>query len=59
MIESTFDMIDKDVAEIMTPRTDLVAIDVNATVEEVKDIAAEAGHSRIPVFEETPDSWIR
>jgi len=55
MIESTFDMIDTDVAEVMTPRTDLVCIDVTATVEEVKNLATEAGHSRVPVFEETPD----
>ena len=56
MIESVIEFGDTDVGEIMTPRTDIVAIDKNATLADAKKLIAAEGHSRIPVFEETIDN---
>jgi CBS domain containing-hemolysin-like protein len=39
----------------MTPRTDIVAVPVSATMEEAKRIMVEEGHLRLPVFEESMD----
>ncbi|MEX2526091.1 MAG: hemolysin family protein [Gemmatimonadota bacterium] len=39
------------VGEVMTPRTDMVAVEVGATVDEAKGIMLDAGHLRIPVYE--------
>ncbi|HSR42657.1 MAG TPA: hemolysin family protein [Longimicrobiales bacterium] len=44
------------VAEVMTPRTDMVAIPSSATVAEAKDLMLDEGHLRLPVFEENLDT---
>ncbi|GIS79897.1 MAG: hypothetical protein CM1200mP14_14630 [Gammaproteobacteria bacterium] len=41
------------VGEVMTPRMDMTAIPVSATIEEVQDIMLETGHLRVPVYRET------
>ncbi len=44
--------------EVMTPRTDMVCIDANSTLEEARDVAVKTGRSRIPVYEENVDHVI-
>ena len=58
MIHSVFALGDKKVHEVMVPRTDIVAIDVNTPPQEVLDNVVSAGHSRIPVYEGSPDQII-
>lgn len=58
MIEAVFDLSDTDAEQVMTPRTDVNGIEVNASVEQVKDAILHFGHSRIPVFEETIDNIV-
>jgi magnesium and cobalt transporter len=58
MIESVIEFRDRSVGEIMTPRTDIVALEVTATLDEVKQMLAESGHSRLPVYEGTLDHII-
>lgn len=58
MIESVIDLRDTDATEIMTPRTEIGAVDKTASLAEVKQLIREVGHSRIPVFEETIDNVI-
>ena len=58
MIESVIEFRDRSVGEIMTPRTDITALEVTATLDEVKQMLAESGHSRLPVFEGTLDHII-
>ncbi len=41
--------------EIMVPRIDVVALDINTPLEEALDVIIKAGHSRIPVYEESLD----
>jgi putative hemolysin len=43
------------VSEVMTPRTDMVAVPASATVAEAKDVMLDKGHLRLPVFEESLD----
>ncbi len=56
MIYSIFELGDTMAREVMVPRIDIVAVDVNTPLEEVVRVILEAGHSRIPVYEGTVDS---
>lgn len=58
MIENVLELADTNAEEIMTPRTDVIAIDVKADLTSVLEKISNAGHSRIPVFEETIDNII-
>jgi len=55
MIERIMAFRDKNVGQIMTPRTDIVAIPSTATLDEAKELITQKGHSRIPVYEESID----
>jgi CBS domain containing-hemolysin-like protein len=48
----------RPVREVMTPRTDIVAIEENAPLEEIRLVFAGSGYSRIPVFRETLDDIV-
>lgn len=43
------------VADVMTPRADIVAIEVDSSLADVVAMFLEAEHSRIPIFRETLD----
>ena len=43
------------VGEVMTPRTDVVAVPIGATIEEAIALMVDEGHLRVPVYEETLD----
>jgi CBS domain containing-hemolysin-like protein len=58
IIESVFELHDTHVSEIMTPRTDIVAISTDATLDRARETIITAGHSRIPVYEESLDRVI-
>ena len=51
MIHGIFEMGDMRVRELMVPRTDLVAIEVNEPVEKAVELVTKHGHTRIPVYE--------
>ena len=55
MIQGIFEFSEKNAREVMTPRTDLVALPVDATLDETLAIVEESGMSRYPVYEETID----
>ena len=46
---------DKRVHEVMTPRREIVAIEIDKTLEDLRRLAKEQQFSRIPVFEGTLD----
>jgi putative hemolysin len=48
----------RPVREVMTPRTDIVAIDEHAALEDIRLVFAQSGYSRIPVFRGTLDEII-
>ena len=49
---------EKMVHEVMVPRTDIVAIDVNTPPQLVLENVVATGHSRIPVYEGSSDQII-
>ncbi|MGA2837223.1 MAG: hemolysin family protein [Acidimicrobiales bacterium] len=51
LIHSIIEFGDTVVREVMVPRTDMVAIGADATVEAALDVALEAGFSRLPAVE--------
>ncbi|MFQ5806543.1 MAG: hemolysin family protein [Phycisphaerae bacterium] len=55
IIKSVFELHDTHVSEIMTPRTDIVALTTDASYDKVRETIMRAGHSRIPVCEESLD----
>lgn len=56
MIYSIFQLDTTTAREIMVPRIDVIALSIDATLEEARELIIKAGHSRIPVFEETLDN---
>lgn len=58
LIKSAIEFDDKQVSEILTPRVDIVGIEKNASMGELKDLLISSGFSRIPVFDGTIDRII-
>ncbi len=55
LMSSIFDFGDTKVREVMIPRIDMVAVNLNTNKVDALKIIMEAGHSRIPVYDETVD----
>lgn len=55
LIQSALEFGDTLVREIMTPRTEIVAIGEDATIAELKDVMVSSKFSRIPVYRERID----
>ncbi len=55
MVNNVFEFDDITAEEIMTPRTDVVAVEADAPLADVLEAAVENGYSRIPVYEEDID----
>ncbi len=55
MINNVFEFDDLILSDVMTHRTDVVAVEDTATVSEVVNAAIGSGFSRIPVYEDTVD----
>ncbi len=51
LIERVFDLDDIPVREAMIPRPDVVAADADATVDDLRRLIANAGHTRYPVVD--------
>src|SRR4029079_1721354 len=49
---------EKNAREVMTPRTDIDALPIEATLDETIALVEESGRSRYPVFEETIDNIV-
>lgn len=59
MINNVFEFNDLDAGDIMTHRTDMVAVDADdTTLEEFVQLAIQTGFSRIPLYDEDPDNII-
>jgi len=58
MIENVLELSSSTADEIMTPRTDIVAAEVNSDLKKVLQTISSAGHTRIPVYEKNIDNII-
>ena len=58
MIYSVLQLDESKARELMTPRIDIVALEVNHTIMQALSAFVESGFSRIPVFEDSIDNVI-
>ena len=58
MIHGVIELGDKRVHEVMVPRIGIRAVNVDDPIDEVLDMIIAAGHSRLPVFEESLDNIV-
>jgi putative hemolysin len=56
MIRSILDLRETQAKEIMTPRVDMVALEIGASFTEVMELVTREKFSRIPVYEENLDN---
>ena len=55
MIEGVIELGDAAVSHIMTPRTDIHMVQLNAPWNEVVESVIESGHTRVPVYDKSRD----
>lgn len=58
MIENVLELSSTTAEEIMTPRTDIVAVEVSSDLQKVIETITIAGHTRVPVYEDNIDNII-
>ncbi len=58
MINNVFDFGDSKAKDVMTPRTDIVAVPLDVTYEEYVRLVKEEGFSRMPVYGEDLDDIV-
>lgn len=58
MIYNVFEFGDAQVSDVMIPRTDMVAIDIQATYDKVIEIYKEEQFSRYPVYDDNTDNIV-
>lgn len=58
LIEGVFEFSEKNAREVMTPRTEVDALPIDATLDETLSMIEESGRSRYPVYEDTIDNIV-
>lgn len=58
MVQSALEFDEKTVLEIITPRVDVVSIDVDDSIEDITNIIVSERFSRIPVYRDSIDNII-
>src|SRR6266516_2414659 len=58
MLEGVFEFSEKNARDVMTPRTDMVALPAGLTLAAAADAVAAAGRSRYPVYGESLDDIV-
>ena len=58
MLENVFQFGDRQVREVMTPRTEMVAVQHGSTLREFLNTYSQNSHTRFPVFRESPDNVV-
>ena len=58
LIDDVFDAGDKEIREIMIPRTEVAFLDAQLPVFKAAKLVSELPHSRYPVFDDSPDDIV-
>lgn len=58
LIKSVIDFDDLEVGDILIPRVNIEAVDIDTPFDTIKEIFHTSGYSRLPVFKDTIDSII-
>lgn len=56
IISRVFELGEQRVYEAMRPRTDIIGVEINSTINETLDLFIESGYSKIPVYDENLDN---
>ncbi len=56
MIHGVVELADTEVKEIMLPRPDMICVEENSTLDQIREIVKKRGHSRIPIYKENIDN---
>lgn len=56
LLETMFEFGETKAGEIMTPRTEIVALPIDATVRQARDVIIEEKFSRLPVYRDSIDN---
>lgn len=58
MLEGVLNLVEMDVESVMTHRKDCDMIDIQSSMEEIIEFINETSHTRIPVYDDTPDEML-
>ena len=58
MLGAVLEFSEKNAREVMTPRTDIVAMPANASLDDALEVVQEARFSRYPLYEESLDNIV-
>ncbi len=58
MITSILEMDETVAREVMVPRIDMVALDVQTSVDDALEVILKAGHSRVPIYDDNIDQIV-
>ena len=58
LIRSIFEFTDTTVKEVMVPRTDVFAVDINSPTEKLIQTLIDQGYTRVPVYRESIDNIV-
>jgi CBS domain containing-hemolysin-like protein len=56
IINNVLEFREQRIYEALTPRTEIVGVEIDANVEDVIDVFTESGYSKLPVYEENLDN---
>ena len=58
MIQSIFEFKDTIVREVMVPRTEMLAVSSDVSIQDIIDLTLAHGHSRLPIYQGNPDNIV-
>lgn len=58
ILHNVLGLSDTSASDIMVPRTDIIAVDYEANLDELKNLIIEKEHTRIPVYKENLDNIV-
>jgi Mg2+/Co2+ transporter CorB len=58
MLEGVLNLVEVDVESVMTHRKDCDMIDIQSPIEEILDTINSSSHTRIPVYDDSPDEML-
>jgi len=57
-VRNVFELADKKVRDVMVPREKVITIPINASEEDVLEVARDTAHTRMPVWEGDPNNIV-
>ena len=58
LVRSALEFDEITVSNILIPRVDVIAVEINDSIEEIRDIFISEGYSRLPVYEKSIDNVV-